>query len=116
MGLFFGGGLSACLGFLLVVITLRLRGLYVALMTFFVGEAIRFSISNTPEFTRGMLGLSVAPFPDVFGIDFGRSNLYAYYYLLLVLTAVIMGFMWWLVKSRYGLALDRKSTRLNSSN
>src|SRR3546814_2316985 len=75
-------------------------------MTFFVGEAIRFSISNTPEFTRGMLGLSVAPFPDVFGIDFGRSNLYAYYYLLLVLTAVIMGFMWWLVKSRYGLAFE----------
>src|SRR3546814_17596027 len=75
-------------------------------MTFFVGEAIRFSISNTPEFTRGMLGLSVAPFPDVFGIDFGRSNLYASYYLLLVLTAVIMGFMWWLVQSRYGLAFE----------
>src|SRR3546814_17471642 len=53
-----------------------------------------------------MLGLSVAPFPDVCGIDFGRSNLYAYYYLLLVLTAVIMGFMWWLVKSRYGLAFE----------
>src|SRR3546814_2886369 len=67
LGLFFGGVLSAFLGFLLGVITLRLRGLYVALMTFFVGEAIRFSISNTPEFTRGMLGLSVAPFPDVFG-------------------------------------------------
>src|SRR3546814_6143033 len=92
MGLFFGGGLSACLGFLLVVITLRLRGLYVALMTFFVGEAIRFSISNKPDFTRGMLGLSVAPYPDVLGIDFERSNLYAYYYLLLVLTAAIMGF------------------------
>src|SRR3546814_20142225 len=75
-------------------------------MTFFVGEAIRFSISNTPDFTRGMLGLSVAPYPDVLGIDFERSNLYAYYYLLLVLTAAIMGFMWWLVKSRYGLAFE----------
>src|SRR3546814_5338137 len=72
LGLFFGGVLSALLGFLLGVITLRLRGLYVALMTFFVGEAIRFSISNTPEFTRGMLSSSVAPFPDDFGIDFGR--------------------------------------------
>src|SRR3546814_10827121 len=68
LGRFFGGVLSAFLGFLLGVITLRVRGLYVALMTFFVGEAIRFSISNTPEFTRGMLGLSVAPFPDVFGL------------------------------------------------
>src|SRR3546814_798180 len=44
LGLFFGGVLSAFLGFLLGVITLRLRGLYVALMTFFVGEAICFSI------------------------------------------------------------------------
>src|SRR3546814_20351396 len=63
-------------------------------------------VCSSDLFTRGMLGLSVAPFPDVFGIDFGRSNLYAYYYLLLVLTAVIMGFMWWLVKSRYGLAFE----------
>jgi branched-chain amino acid transport system permease protein len=106
LGLFLGGVFTAFLGFLLGVITLRLRGLYVALMTFFVGEAIRFSISNTPEFTRGMLGLSVAPFPDILGIDFSRSNLYAYYYLLLVLTALIMGFMWWLVKSRFGLAFE----------
>lgn len=106
LGLLTGGLLTALLGFLCGVITLRLRGLYVALMTFFVGEAIRFSLSNTPEFTRGMLGLSVAPYPDIFGIDFSRSNLYAYYYLLLVLTAAIMGFMWWLVKSRYGLAFE----------
>lgn len=105
-GLFLGGLFTAFLGFLLGVITLRLRGLYVALMTFFVGEAIRFSISNTPDFTRGMLGLSVAPYPDILGIDFSRANLYAYYYLLLVLTALIMGFMWWLVKSRYGLAFE----------
>lgn len=106
LGLLTGGLLTAFVGFLCGVITLRLRGLYVALMTFFVGEAIRFSLSNTPEFTRGMLGLSVAPYPDIFGIDFSRGNLYAYYYLLLVLTAVIMGFMWWLVKSRYGLAFE----------
>ncbi|HMA13210.1 MAG: branched-chain amino acid ABC transporter permease [Bacteroidota bacterium] len=106
LGLVTGGLLSAFVGFLVGVITLRLRGLYVALMTFFVGEAIRFSLSNTPDFTRGMLGLSVAPYPDILGIDFGRANLYAYYYLLLVLTAVIMGFMWWLVKSRYGLAFE----------
>src|SRR3546814_8776813 len=94
LGLFFGGVLSAFLGFLLGVIPLRLRGLYVPLMTFFVGEPIRLSISNTPEFTRAMLGLSVAPFPYVFAIALGLPNPYAYYYLLQVLTPVSMGLMW----------------------
>lgn len=105
-GLVIGGLMTALLGFFVGIITLRLRGLYIALMTFFVGEAVRFTISNTPEFTRGMLGLSVAPFPDVLGIDFSRANLLAYYFLLLVLAALIMGFMWWLVRSRYGLAFE----------
>src|SRR5690606_15184015 len=79
---------------------------YIALLTFFVGEAIRFSISNAPGFTRGMLGLSVDPFPDVLGIHFGRADILVYYYLLLVLGAVIMGLMTWLVRSRYGLAFE----------
>ena len=106
IGLFLGGVTTAIVGLFVGVITLRLRGLYVALMTFFVGEAIRFTISNTPDFTRGMLGLAVAPFPDILGISFGRSEILAYYYLLLVLGAVIMLLMWWLVKSRYGLAFE----------
>lgn len=106
IGLLVGGVLTALVGLFVGAITLRLRGLYIALMTFFVGEAIRFSISNTPDYTRGMLGLSVGEFPDIFGIDFSRANLLAYYYLLLVLGGLIMGFMWWLVKSRYGLAFE----------
>lgn len=106
IGLFVGGFFTALVGLFVGAITLRLRGLYIALMTFFVGEAIRFTISNTPDYTRGMLGLSVGEFPDILGIDFSRANLLAYYYLLLVLGAFIMGFMWWLVKSRYGLAFE----------
>lgn len=106
LGLLTGGLMTAFIGFLAGVITLRLRGLYIALMTFFVGEAIRFTISNTPDFTRGMLGLSVPPYPDILGIDFSRGDLLNYYYLVLVLGAIIMGSMWWLVKSRFGLAFE----------
>lgn len=104
MGMFLGGVVCAVLGFLTGVISLRLKGLYLALMTFFVGEAIRFSISNTPEYTRGMLGLSVAPLPDMFGISFARGQLLNYYYLLLVMGAIIMIFMTVLVRSKFGLA------------
>lgn len=103
-GLLLGGLMAAAAGFLTGVITLRLRGLYLALMTFFVGESIRLTISNTPAFTRGMLGLSVDPFPALLGFQFDRAHLLNYYYLLVVLGAVIMGLMWLLVRSRIGLA------------
>jgi len=103
-GLVIGGIMTGIVGFFVGIITLRLRGLYVALMTFFTGEAIRFTISNTPDFTRGMQGLSVAAFPNILGIDFGRENLLNYYFLLLVLAGIIMGLMAWLVNSRVGLA------------
>lgn len=104
LGMLLAGCVTAALGFFAGIITLRLKGLYIALMTFFMGEAIRFSISNTPDYTRGMLGLSVEPFPNIFGFDFSRAELLPYYFLLLVLVAVIMLFMWWLVRSKFGLA------------
>ena len=103
-GMLLGGLVCAVLGFLTGIISLRLKGLYLALLTFFVGEAIRFSISNTPEFTRGMLGLTVAPLPDVFGISFSRGDVLNYYYLLLVMGAVIMFLLTMLVRSKFGLA------------
>jgi branched-chain amino acid transport system permease protein len=51
-----------------------------------------------------MLGLSVAPLPDLFAISFSRANLLNYYYLLLVMGAIIMALMTLLVRSKFGLA------------
>ena len=84
--------------------TLRLRGLYLGLTTWFVAEALRSTISNTPGYTRGMLGLAVDPFPTVLGIDFARGQLLNYYYLLIALGALIMLAMQFLVRSKIGLA------------
>ena len=103
-GLLIGGVCGGLMGFFTGVITLRLRGLYLGLTTWFVAEALRFTISNTPGYTRGMLGLAVDPFPDLFGIDFSRGNLLSYYYLLMVLAAVIFIVMYLLVHSKVGLA------------
>jgi branched-chain amino acid transport system permease protein len=103
-GLLIGGICGGLLGFLTGIVTLRLRGLYLALTTWFVAEALRFTISNTPDYTRGVLGLAVEPFPNVFGIDFSRGQLLNYYFLLIVLGAIIMIAMHLLVRSRVGLA------------
>ncbi|MGA8261388.1 MAG: branched-chain amino acid ABC transporter permease [Arenicellales bacterium] len=106
IGLVLAGVVTALLGFLTGIITLRLRGLYLALMTFFVGEGIRFTISNTPGYTRGVLGLTVVPFPDLPGISFDRANQLAYYYLLIILGVLVVGGMALLVRSKIGLAFQ----------
>ena len=104
LGLLIGGACGALMGLLTGLITLRLRGLYLGLTTWFVAEALRFTIANTPDYTRGVLGLAVDPFPSVLGIDFGRGQLLNYYYLLVVLGALIMLVMHVLVRSKVGLA------------
>ncbi len=104
IGLLIGGLCGGLMGLLTGVITLRLRGLYLGLTTWFIAEALRFTISNTPGYTRGVLGLAVDPFPNILGIDFSRGRLLHYYYLLVVLGAVIMVLMQLLVSSRIGLA------------
>ncbi|MFQ5774619.1 MAG: branched-chain amino acid ABC transporter permease [Kiloniellaceae bacterium] len=103
-GLFIGGVCGGLMGLLTGVITLRLRGLYLALTTWFVAEALRFTISNTPHYTRGVLGLTVDPFPNLLGIDFARGALLNYYYLLMVIAALVFAAMWILVHSKVGLA------------
>jgi branched-chain amino acid transport system permease protein len=104
LGLLIGGLAGALLGFLTGVVTLRLRGLYLGLTTWFVAEAIRLTISNATGYTRGVMGLNVAPFTDVLGISFARGQLLSYYYLLLVLGAAILIPTWLLLRSRVGLA------------
>jgi branched-chain amino acid transport system permease protein len=104
LGLLIGGACGALLGLLTGLITLRLRGLYLGLTTWFVAEALRSTISNTPDYTRGMLGLAVDPFPPALGIDFARGQLLSYYYLLIALGALIMLAMHLLVRSKVGLA------------
>jgi branched-chain amino acid transport system permease protein len=104
LGLAIGGLAGALLGFFTGVLTLRLRGLYLGLTTWFVAEAIRLTISNSTSYTRGMMGLTVAPFPDLFGISFARGQLLSHYYLLLILGAGILIACWLLLRSRIGLA------------
>lgn len=103
-GLLVGGLLSMVLGLVTGLIALRVKGLYLGLLTWFVGETIRLTIANSTEITRGMLGLTVMPFPNLFGIDFSRANLPAYYYTVLIIGAVIVLICWWLVNSNAGRA------------
>ena len=99
-----GAVAAGVLGFLTGVVTLRLKGIYVGLATWFLAEVLRLTISNTPGYTRGMLGLAVKPLPDVFDLNFSRAELLPYYYLLLILAIIIYTIAALMVNSRIGLS------------
>lgn len=99
-----GAVASGVLGFLTGVVTLRLKGIFVGLATWFLAEVLRLTISNTPGYTRGMLGLAVKPLPDALGLDFSRAALLPYYYLLLILVVIIFTIAALMVHSRIGLS------------
>jgi branched-chain amino acid transport system permease protein len=103
-GLVFGMAAGALLGLVTGVLTLRVQGLHLAMMTLFSAEAIRLTIANLPDYTRGVLGLSVPPLPSVLGLSFERGgNSLAYYGVLLALGAGIMLTLVLMLRSRLGL-------------
>lgn len=103
LGLLAGGVSGLLLGLGAGLVTLRLRGIYVGLATLFIAELIRFSLSSARDVTRGMSGLSTPPFPDIGNISFDRSNLQSYYYLILIITALIYLSLTLVTKSKIGL-------------
>lgn len=103
-GLLIGGIASGVLGFFTGLVTLRLRGIFVGLATWFVAEVLRLTISNTPGYTRGMLGLAVKPLPDIFGLNYSRAELLPYYYLLLLLVIISFTIAFLMVNSKIGLS------------
>ncbi len=93
-----GGAIAAAaLGWLTGLLTLRLQGIFAAVMTWFVSLAL-FSLSAAlVSLTRGFLGLSVPLF-----LDTGDRR--PYFYLLLALTALSYVVLRAVTGSRVGLA------------
>lgn len=100
------GLLSAALGVLIGLPTLRLRGDYLAIATLGLGEITRNVILNWDALTRGPLGINSIPAPEVFGTVLSPVN--KPYFVLIVWGYVLI--VWFLLRtlgrSRLGLALD----------
>jgi branched-chain amino acid transport system permease protein len=98
IGMVVGGMVSGLVGLLTGALTLRLRGIYAAVMAWFVGLALMGIVRNVPELTRGSLGLAV---PSL--LETSSGNL-PYYYLILGMLVVTFGVLAWVIRSRFGLA------------
>jgi len=88
---------AAIVGFATGLLTLRLRGLFAAMVAWFVGIALMGVARNLVDLTRGSLGLSV---PLLFESTSNRP----YYFVILVMTIVILLILTWLTRSNFGLA------------
>jgi branched-chain amino acid transport system permease protein len=97
IGIFVGAGVSGFVGLLTGMLTLRLRGIYAAVMTWFVGLALMGLARNMTEITRGSLGLNVPLLLDT-------SDNLPYYYVILGMLVVTVIVLTAVTRSDLGLA------------
>lgn len=97
VGIFIGAIPAAILGFFTGLLTLRLRGIFAALMSWFVGLALMGLARNLVDLTRGASGLSV---PRLFE---SAANA-PYYYVIVVMMLITYFVLRWITNSQVGLA------------
>ena len=83
---------------------IRLRGIYVALLTFAFGQLVLLIILSQHEITGGLQGLVGVPNLSIGGFNF-RDSRVAYFYLSGALLLASTIFLRWLVNSNFGLSL-----------
>jgi len=83
--------------------TLRLRGDYLAIVTLGFGEIVPIVFRNVPSVTNGAAGLNGVMAPTLFGFNF-RVDPTPYYYVGLLLTALLIFVSFRLRDSRIGRA------------
>lgn len=95
--MFMGAVAAGLVGLLLGMLTLRLRGIYAAVMAWFVGIALMGLANNLTRLTRGSMGLH----PKTL---LSTTNNVPYFYIILgmlLLTYIVLSLV---TKSHYGLA------------
>ena len=97
MGMFIGVLPAALVGFLTGVLTLRLRGIFAAVMAWFIGLALWGLATKLVFLTEGPLGLNCPTLLQT------SSNL-PYFYIILVMFMITYVVLKWIVRSHMGLA------------
>jgi branched-chain amino acid transport system permease protein len=98
-----GGLLTALTGLIIAFPCLRLKGLYIVLVTVAFHQVIPVFIKLAGDWTGGDVGLVGMPHYIFFGFNFGRSKL-GYYYLAFFLFLVMQYAMYRIIHSKIGLA------------
>ena len=97
IGIWVGALVAGVLGLGLGWLTLRLRGIFAAVMAWFVGIALMGLVRNLTPLTRGSLGLHPPTLLET------TDNL-PYYYIIIVMMLVVYISLRLVTRSRFGLA------------
>ena len=98
VGVLSGACVAGVVGWLLGILTLRMRAIYLALATWAFAESYRLFITSEYEYTRGDLGLSTPIF-------FATPQPLPYYFLLLAAMAIVIWVVYEILRSRIGFYL-----------
>ncbi len=99
LGMVAGGITAGAMGLVIGMISLRLRGIFAACLSWFFGLAVMGLATKMVWLTRGPSGLRT---PRLFETD---SNL-PYYFLIIILLFLIFLACKWIVRSKMGLAFQ----------
>jgi branched-chain amino acid transport system permease protein len=97
IGLFVGGLFSAGIGFLIGLACVRLKAWFLAMVTFGFSVIVVTIISELDDFFGGMIGFQT---PTLFP----QPQVFPFYYVTLAIAAVSIGVIFWVMKSKLGLA------------
>lgn len=95
-----GGIVAALIGAAIALPTLRLSGIFLALVTIGFQQITYLVIMNWIGFTRGPMGIPGIPSPSIFGYELMSNT--GYYYLILVLVIIVIFLISRIVTSRVG--------------
>jgi branched-chain amino acid transport system ATP-binding protein len=90
-------------GLLLGLVTLRVRGDYLAIVTLGFGEIVRITANSWDSVTNGPSGITDIPHPELFGLSFGLDprRYVALIWVLIAILYLLIGNLW---RSRIGRA------------
>ncbi len=95
-----GGIMAALIGAAIALPTLRLSGIFLALVTIGFQQITYLVIMNWIGLTRGPMGIPGIPSPSIFGYELMGNT--GYYYLILVLAIIVIFLISRIVTSRVG--------------
>jgi branched-chain amino acid transport system permease protein len=103
LGIFFSGIFPAVIGLLIGILCLRLRGIYILLITLGMQEIVPVFILWQTKYTGGSVGFSDMPVLAIGSYSFG-TNAVPYYYTALFFAALFCVIIYKIIHSPVGLA------------
>ena len=108
ISIWLGALMAGVVGFILAVLTLRLRGIFAAVMAWFLGIALMGLINNLTSLTRGPLGMNPVKFLET-------TNNLPYFYIVFAMMIGIYITLKLVTKSHFGLAFKAIGQNLDAA-